>query len=131
MPEEVESNKKIRVRYLSTKLIDSLRKLPKILYLLYAILRIIIQIVQMVCILSSSYEYVIVQNPPCIPLLLVCVIMKKVKRNKMKLIIDWHNYGYSILKVNRVNKVLVFMAKLYEMWLGRCGDYHLCVSKAM
>jgi len=49
----------------------------------------------------------------------------------MKLIIDWHNYGYSILKVNRVNKVLVFMAKLYEMWLGRCGDYHLCVSKAM
>ena len=35
------------------------------------------------------------------------------------------------MKVNRVNKVLVFLAKLYEMKLGKFGDHHLCVSKAM
>lgn len=57
--------------------------------------------------------------------------MKLIKCNRMKLIIDWHNYGYSILRVNNVNKALVFMGKLYEMWLGKFGDYHLCVSKAM
>ena len=42
LPKSVENNDKIESRYLSTKLIDQLRKLPKILYLLYAILRIII-----------------------------------------------------------------------------------------
>jgi hypothetical protein len=35
------------------------------------------------------------------------------------------------MRVNRVNKAVVFIAKLYEMFLGRWGDYHLCVSKAM
>jgi beta-1,4-mannosyltransferase len=57
--------------------------------------------------------------------------MKIVKRNKMRLVIDWHNYGYSILKVNGRNKILVLLGKLYEMWLGRFGNYHLCVSQAM
>ena len=35
------------------------------------------------------------------------------------------------MRVNRVNKVLVFLAKLYEMKLAKWGDHHLCVSKAM
>ena len=54
-----------------------------------------------------------------------------IKCGRMKLIIDWHNYGYSILRVNHVNKVLVALGKVYEMKLGKYGDYHLCVSKAM
>lgn len=33
--------------------------------------------------------------------------------------------------MNRVNKALVFLAKVYEMWFGKWGDHHLCVSKAM
>lgn len=131
LPEAIEKNPNIRVRYLSTKVIDKLRSLPKSLYLLYAILRILIQIIQMIYVLSTSYEYVLVQNPPCIPLLFICVFMKMIKCRKMKLIIDWHNYGYSILRVNRVNKWLVFLGKIYEMKLGKYGDYHLCVSKAM
>jgi beta-1,4-mannosyltransferase len=57
--------------------------------------------------------------------------MRKIKGRRMKLVIDWHNYGYSILRVNGRNKILVLLGKLYEMWLGRFGDYHLCVSKAM
>ena len=57
--------------------------------------------------------------------------MKLTKLSRAKLIIDWHNYGYSILRVNHVNKVLVFLGKIYEMRLGKYGDYHLCVSKAM
>ena len=49
----------------------------------------------------------------------------------MTLIIDWHNYGYSILRVNNVNKLLVFLGKIYEKFFGKYCDYHLCVSLAM
>lgn len=69
------------------------------------------------------------QNPPCIPLMMVLAFLKVTKLNQQKVIIDWHNYGYSIMRVNRVNKILVFLGKIYEKTFGRlAGDYHLCVS---
>lgn len=49
----------------------------------------------------------------------------------MKVIIDWHNYGYSILRVNRANKLFIFIGKIYEKYFSKIGDFHLCVSKAM
>ena len=45
--------------------------------------------------------------------------------------IDWHNYGWTILRVNRANKVLVKLAHWYELFFGKFGDYHLTVSEAM
>ena len=51
--------------------------------------------------------------------------------NGTRLLIDWHNYGYSILRVNRVNKLIVLVAKLYERFFGRFGDDNFCVSQAM
>ena len=81
--------------------------------------------------LSEHYDYVLMQNPPCVPLLFVLAMLKTCRLSRSQIIIDWHNYGYSILRVNRVNKALVFIAKLYEMKLAKWGDHHLCVSKAM
>ena len=106
--------------------------MPKLFYLLYAILRILFQIFQLCFIfLSESYDYILVQNPPCVPLLFVLALLKTLRLNRSTLIIDWHNYGYSIMRVNRVSKPLVFIGKLYEMYFGRFGDAHLCVSRAM
>ena len=62
---------------------------------------------------------------------MVLVILKATRLSRSKIIIDWHNYGSSIRRVNKVNKALVFLAKIYEMRLGKWGDYHLCVSRAM
>lgn len=59
------------------------------------------------------------------------VLLKALRLSRSELIIDWHNYGYSILRVNRVNKASVFLAKIYEGRLARWADHHLCVSKAM
>ena len=42
LPLAVESNKRIRTRYLSTAILKRLQSMPKFLYLLYAILRIIL-----------------------------------------------------------------------------------------
>lgn len=48
LPQTHTENDKIRTRYLSTHIIDKLKKLPKALYLVYAVLRILIQILQLI-----------------------------------------------------------------------------------
>lgn len=130
LPASIKENERIHARYLSTKLVDQLKTLPKSLYLLYAVLRILIQIIQLVWVFQSqNYDYVIMQNPPCVPLMAVLAGLKVTKVNKQKVVVDWHNYGYSIMRVNRVNSILVALAKIYETVFGKiAGDYHLCVS---
>ena len=127
-----------------------LKRLPRFLYLIYALLRIIIQTLQLLNLLlvKQRYDYILIQNPPCVPLLLVSVVTKfitktlsclscglccKTKQGSKgsQLIVDWHNYGYTIMQVNHVNRHLVSIAKFYELFLGRFADYNLTVSQAM
>lgn len=131
MREEVLKSENIRVTYLSTWFVDLLRKLPRFLYLVYAVLRLVTQSVQLLWVLlfSNTYSYIVIQNPPCLPLLLIAILIQTL--TKTKVVIDWHNYGFSILAVNRTNKFLVKAAKHYEVFLGRFGWRHLTVSKAM
>jgi beta-1,4-mannosyltransferase len=132
LPETVKSHTRIRTRFLSTSFLNIIQKMPRVLYLLYAILRIVFQVIQLsVIFLTEHYDYILMQNPPCVPLLFVVALLKTLRLNKSELIIDWHNYGYSILRVNRVNRGLVFIAKIYEMFFAKWGDHHLCVSRAM
>ena len=49
---------------------------------------------------------------------------------RTKLIIDWHNYGFTIMQSTGTNKYLCQGAKIYEGVFGRMGDRHLAVSKA-
>ena len=115
LPNAIQENEKIEIRYISTKLIDKLKRLPKILYLLYFILRIIIQICQSLYILSTlpNIRYWIYQNPPCIPGLF-CLIIVRFFRRRSRIVLDWHNYAYSIMRVNGVNRYIVKLAKIYE-----------------
>mmetsp|Transcript_36195 Transcript_36195/g.44154 ORF Transcript_36195/g.44154 Transcript_36195/m.44154 type:complete len:155 (-) Transcript_36195:754-1218(-) len=97
-------------------------------------------------VVKRQFDYILVQNPPCIPLLMVTALVRVLswplasscsrdqrwKRNKgTQVVIDWHNYGWTILEVNRVNRFLVKAARQYELFFGRFGDYHLAVSEAM
>lgn len=46
--------------------------------------------------------------------------------------IDWHNYGWTILAGTRgANHPLVSISKLYECFFGRFGSYNLTVTDAM
>jgi hypothetical protein len=49
-------------------------------------------------------------------------------QKRTQIILDWHNYGFTIMEANGVNGLLVFFAKLYEKFLGKIGDQHLTVS---
>jgi beta-1,4-mannosyltransferase len=50
---------------------------------------------------------------------------------RTRLIVDWHNYGFSIMQVNGSSKFFVTIARWYELNVGRMGYRHLTVSQAM
>jgi beta-1,4-mannosyltransferase len=134
MPQKILDNEKIEVTFLSVWLVDLLRKLPRFLYLFYAFFRLVIQTLQLMYHLTQlrrPYRYILIQNPPCIPLLLVAVIVCIFSCGRTRLVVDWHNYGFSILEVGGSNKFLVKIGKIYEVAVGRLAWKHLTVSKAM
>ena len=45
--------------------------------------------------------------------------------------LDWHNYGYTILQCNGRNKLICYIAKLYEHLYGHSSHINFCVSDAM
>lgn len=105
----------------------------KLLFVLLAPLKVIWQTFNLYHTLSYKVQpaqWLLVQNPPSIPVLavakLVCIF-----RNT-KLIIDWHNFGWSILalKLGR-NHPLVLIAKAYEQLMSRTATAHFAVTAAM
>jgi len=48
-----------------------------------------------VCNLFNFFHAFYFQNPPAIPSLLVCYIVSLLRNSH--LVVDWHNYGYTIL----------------------------------
>ncbi|KXZ47485.1 hypothetical protein GPECTOR_35g923 [Gonium pectorale] len=73
---------------------------------------------------------ILLQNPPAIPTMAVCWLAAR--RHRAKLVIDWHNYGWTILALAQgAGHPLVRVARSYERFWGRSGDAHFCVTKAM
>jgi len=84
----------------------------------------------MALIMAGVPDCLILQNPPAIPTLAVCFIFCQLTRSKY--IIDWHNYGFTILSIALGNdNKLVQFSKRYEFFFGRRSDANLCVTKAM
>lgn len=71
-----------------------------------------------------------VQNPPSIPTLALVWLVGGITGSKI--IIDWHNLGYSILalKLGETHP-LVNIAKRFEIIFGRSAYAHLFVTNAM
>ncbi|CDW53698.1 chitobiosyldiphosphodolichol [Trichuris trichiura] len=75
-------------------------------------------------------DVILLQNPPALPALLVCVAVAALKGSR--LIIDWHNYTSSMLAQKwSTSNTINHMANLYEFGMGRCADANLCVTDAM
>ncbi|KAJ9094147.1 hypothetical protein QFC20_006977 [Naganishia adeliensis] len=97
--------------------------------------KVIYQVVGMIKILSRyperlGAEYILIQNPPSIPTLLLAQLASFIRGSK--LIIDWHNTGYSILALKLGNgHPLVKIARWFEKTFGRKAFAHLFVTDAM
>lgn len=77
-------------------------------------------------------NFLLVQNPPAIPTLVVCVMYCALTRTKLA--IDWHNYAYSILALSTPGgekSSICRIAKWVESYFGKKADAHFCVTKAM
>ncbi|KAH7921252.1 glycosyltransferase family 33 protein [Leucogyrophana mollusca] len=75
-------------------------------------------------------EFILVQNPPSIPTLALVWLVGLLRGSKV--IIDWHNLGYSILAL-KLGKLHPFVriAKLFEITFGSSAYAHLFVTQAM
>lgn len=107
-----------------------IRKLP---FIIGGPLKVVWQVLSLVLTLTyftRPARWLLVQNPPSIPTLAVAALVCSLRGTK--LLIDWHNYGWSILAGTRGAKhPFVGVAKSYEAIFGRLGDAHLAVTAAM
>ncbi|KAH8992081.1 hypothetical protein EDB92DRAFT_1859717, partial [Lactarius akahatsu] len=116
--------------YLS-QLPPSLRNLP---FIFFAPIKIAQQVMSILHTLlwriPHPPEFILVQNPPSIPTLPLVWLAGTLLGSKV--IIDWHNLGYSILALNLgPNHIFVKLAKLIEAKFGQFAYAHLFVTRAM
>ena len=112
---------------------ESLKTGDKRLFLLYGPLKVLFQIWTLWTVLgykTKPARWMLVQNPPSIPTLFVSKIVCFLRHTR--LVIDWHNFGYSILALRLGNRhLLVWISRYYEWIFSRSADAHLCVTDAM
>lgn len=80
-------------------------------------------------IIPPAATHILLQNPPAIPTLLVAHLIARLRR--FKLIVDWHNFGFSILQLKLGDHPIVWFSKRYETLLGRRADANFAVTNAM
>lgn len=137
------------VGYKGADLIPSLERLPrvhaqylpeppKILkflpFVVAAPIKIVHQIISILLVLlvyiEKPPEFLVVQNPPSIPSLALVQLVGRIRGSKV--IIDWHNLGYSILALKLGgNHPFVRIAKWFEQTFGYSAYAHLFVTCAM
>ena len=79
---------------------------------------------------SRPPRWTLIQNPPSIPTLAVALLACHLRSSQ--LVIDWHNFAYSILALKLgPNHPLVAISRMYEQFLAPYAHAHLCVTHAM
>lgn len=105
----------------------------KLLFLLTAPLKVLHQIWSLYYALgykTAPAKWMLVQNPPSIPTLAVAQFLCIFR--KTRLVIDWHNFGYSILALRLGNThPLVRISEWYEGFFSARAHAHFTVTHAM
>ena len=105
----------------------------KLLFLLTAPLKVLHQIFSLYHALgyqTAAAKWMVVQNPPSIPTLAVAQFLRFFRQNR--LVIDWHNFGFSILALRLgTTHPLVRISEWYEGFVSKHADAHFTVTNAM
>ncbi|KAI9311544.1 glycosyl transferases group 1-domain-containing protein [Dichotomocladium elegans] len=109
--------------------------MPRVLYLAWSPFKALFVAGQLIWIMggvTQKPDYILIQakNPPAIPTLAIAQLVCRLRN--ARLVIDWHNFGYSVLgtKLGAQSKV-VNLAKKYEQFFGRNAYAHLTVTDRM
>ncbi|XP_041943570.1 chitobiosyldiphosphodolichol beta-mannosyltransferase [Alosa sapidissima] len=125
--EDVIANGKITIIPISE--VKGLTVGPKILRY---VTKVVVQSLQLLYTLMKikHFSHILMQNPPGLPSIAVTWLVSSLRG--VKFIIDWHNYGYTIMALTHGQRhPIVRVAKWYEKFFGRFSNYNLCVTKAM
>ncbi|KAI5965816.1 ALG1 [Candida pseudojiufengensis] len=123
----------INIDIIPIKVLKNKKNLP---FIVFAGFKMFIQIIQIWKIMwktRKEVDYVLIQNPPCIPILLIILIFKYTINNQLKIIIDWHNLNYTILNLRyqNLNNPFVVIVRKYEEILGKFANLNITVTKQM
>lgn len=109
------------------------KKPASVPFIIFGPWKVLIQIYHLTWLLTYGLKpsrWMLVQNPPSIPTLMIATLVCKMRHTA--LMIDWHNYGWTILAGTRgASHPLVFISKIYECFFGKFGTYNLTVTEAM
>lgn len=93
------------------------------------------------CLLRGGIpDFILLQNPPSIPALVVCYFVSVFFNlmswlfdcGKTELVLDWHNYGYSIMALSLgPDHAMVKLSKKIEGYFGSRVSKSFCVSNKM
>lgn len=110
-----------------------LRSSSKLLFPILAPLKVLWQVRSLyraLCYRTQPGRWMLVQNPPSIPTLAVASLVCFIRNTE--LVIDWHNFGYSILALKLGNShPLVKISALYERLFAKAAKHHFTVTHAM
>ncbi|KXG53312.1 uncharacterized protein PGRI_003620 [Penicillium griseofulvum] len=105
----------------------------KLLFTIYGPLKVLFQIAclwKCLAYTTKPSQWLLVQNPPSIPTLAIASTVCFLRQTK--LIVDWHNFGYSILALKLgQSHPLVKTSTWYEKVFCQSATAHLCVTNAM
>lgn len=105
----------------------------KLLFLLTAPLKVLHQVWSLYYALgykTAPAKWMLVQNPPSIPTLAVAQFLCFFR--KTRLVVDWHNFGYSILALRLGDShPLVRISEWYEGFFSKRAFAHFSVTNAM
>lgn len=105
----------------------------KLLFLLTAPLKVLHQVWSLYYALgykTAPAKWMLVQNPPSIPTLAVAQFLCFFR--KTRLVVDWHNFGYSILALRLGSShPLVRISEWYEGFFSKRAFAHFSVTNAM
>jgi beta-1,4-mannosyltransferase len=80
--------------------------------------------------IAARADVVLVQTPPALPVLALARVAAR--RAAARLVIDWHNLGYTLLALRLgAHHPAVRAARRLEQRFGQHADAHLCVSEAL
>ncbi|KAM0756220.1 hypothetical protein T439DRAFT_331111 [Meredithblackwellia eburnea MCA 4105] len=133
LPQELQDSPHVHLVYIPTPL-AFVSRLPRPLFLLLAPLKVVLGALALLWALANRIEhapsFMLIQNPPAIPTLPIVKLAALLRGSKV--IIDWHNTGYSILALRlREKSPVVRFAKWVETYFGQYALAHLCVTEAM
>ncbi|KYQ88691.1 glycosyltransferase [Tieghemostelium lacteum] len=131
----IANNDKVDIHPIRVFPISMSRTKSLLLWPFISVAKVLYQIIQLMWILlfvCRNINYVLVQSPPAIPtvfaLQIICFLCR------CKLIIDWHNLGYTLLQLSLSKSErhpIIRVAKWIERVFGRCAYAHLFVTEAM